>query len=126
MGELLGAVFGSPSRPVADALHRRTGGNPFFLEELLVTAGRADRPALAALPLPWNLTEAVLRHLDGLDPAERRIVDAAAVLGQRISFDLLAAVTGTARTSSSPCCATWWPGTSWWRTSPTCSRSAMP
>jgi hypothetical protein len=70
-------------------------GNPFFLEELVVTAGRADPARLAAFPLPWRLSEAVLRRLDDLTPDQRRVVDAAAILGRRISFDLLAAVTGS-------------------------------
>ena len=96
VAELLAAVYRNPVPfQVAEALHRRTGGNPFFLEELVVTAGRADPARLAALPLPWNLSEAVLRRLDDLDPAQRRVVDAAAILGRRISFDLLAAVTGS-------------------------------
>src|SRR5919106_3547219 len=69
--------------------------NPFFLEELVVTAGRIDPARLAALPLPWNLSEAVLRRLDDLTADQRRVVDAAAILGRRISFDLLAAVTGS-------------------------------
>ena len=95
VAELLAAVYRNPVPfQVAEALHRRTGGNPFFLEELVVTAGRADPAHLAVLPLPWNLSEAVLRRLDDLDPAQRRVVDAAAILGRRISFDLLAAVTG--------------------------------
>ena len=96
VAELLAAVFGRPVPfPAAEALHARTGGNPFFLEELLVTAGDVSPDRLAELPLPWSLSEAILRHLDGLDPGVRRIVDAAAVLGRTISFDLLAAVTGT-------------------------------
>ena len=96
VAELLAAVYRHPVPfQVAEALHRRTGGNPFFLEELVVTAGRADPSRLADLPLPWNLSEAVLRRLDGLDAAQRRVVDAAAILGRRISFDLLAAVTGS-------------------------------
>jgi predicted ATPase len=112
VAELLAAVYRGPVPfQVAEALHRRTGGNPFFLEELIVTAGRIDPARLAALPLPWNLTEAVLRRLDDLDPAQRRVVDAAAILGRRISFDLLAPSPAPARTSSSPSCATWWPGT---------------
>jgi len=78
----------------AAELHRRTGGNPFFLEELLVAAGDASSEELAQLPLPETLTEAVLRHLESLSPDERRVVDAAAVLGQRIPFDMLASVTG--------------------------------
>jgi DNA-binding CsgD family transcriptional regulator len=96
VGELLAAVYGDPVPfQVAEALHRRTGGNPFFLEELVVTAGRVDPARLAVLPLPWSLSEAVLRRLDDLAPDQRRVVDAAAILGRRSSFDLLAAVTGS-------------------------------
>jgi DNA-binding CsgD family transcriptional regulator len=80
--------------PTAAALHTRTGGNPFFLEELLVTAGDVPVAELADYPLPKTLTEAVLRHLDGLEPEERRAVDAASILGERIPFDLLTSVTG--------------------------------
>ena len=94
--DLLAAVFDCPIPwSVVDAMYQRTGGNPFFLEELLVTACCAEPDTLATLPLPWNLTEAVLRHLDGLPDDALRVVDAASVLGQRIPFDLLAAVTGT-------------------------------
>jgi ATP/maltotriose-dependent transcriptional regulator MalT len=96
VAQLLGAVYRNPVPfQVAEALHRRTGGNPFFLEELVVTAGEVDPARLAAMPLPWNLSEAVLRRLDDLSPEQRRVVDAAAILGRRISFDLLAAVTGS-------------------------------
>jgi DNA-binding CsgD family transcriptional regulator len=94
--DLLRAVYGrsAPYR-VVDALYQRTAGNPFFLEELLLSAGPATPEDLTNLPLPWSLTEVVLRALDGLGSPERRVVDAAAVLGQRIHFDLLAAVTGS-------------------------------
>jgi len=99
--ELVEAIYGGPVPfRVAEALHRRTGGNPFFLEELLATAakgakGTAAAPdQLASLPLPWNLTEAVLRRLDDLEPQERQVAQAAAILGERIFFDLLASVTG--------------------------------
>lgn len=92
---LVSAVRGD-SAPYAAAadLHRRTSGNPFFLEELLLAAGSAGVDELAGLPLPATLTEAVLRHLDGLEGDQRVVVDAAAILGQRIPFDLLAALTG--------------------------------
>jgi tetratricopeptide (TPR) repeat protein len=82
------------SYPTAAALHSRTGGNPFFLEELLVTAGDVPAHDLADYPLPRTLTEAVLGHLDGLAQEERRAVDAASLLGERIPFDLLTSVTG--------------------------------
>jgi DNA-binding CsgD family transcriptional regulator len=94
--DLLGAVYRRPiAATVAEALHQRTAGNPFYIEELLVAAGNAPPEELPSLPLPANLTEALLRHLDGLDAEQRRVVDAAAVLGQRIPFDLLAVVTGS-------------------------------
>ena len=91
----LSAVYGqSPARRVVTALHHRTGGNPFFLEELLKAAGDADLAEIHTQPLPWNLAEALRSQLDGLAPDRRQVVEAAAVLGARVSFDLLAAVTG--------------------------------
>ena len=79
---------------VATDLARRTSGNPFFLEELVSSAPGVDVDALCGLPLPISVSEAVLRHLDGLPDVQRRIVDSAAVLGRRIPFDLLAVVSG--------------------------------
>ncbi|HEU4397945.1 MAG TPA: AAA family ATPase, partial [Actinomycetota bacterium] len=92
---LLAAIAGRPApyRTVA-AVHQRTGGNPFFLEELLRGHDGEDLTALGELPLPWSLAEVLRRHVDDLDPAEQRMVEAAAVLGHRVAFDLLAAVTG--------------------------------
>ena len=95
VGELLSHVYRGPvSHRVSEALHRRTGGNPFFVEELVMAAGDAEPERLADLPLPWTLTETVLRHLEGLDDEALRVVDAAAVLGRRIPFDQLATLTG--------------------------------
>src|SRR2546423_2178708 len=79
---------------VAMALHQRTGGNPFFLEELLRDHAGGDLEKLDERPLPWSLAEVLRRQLGELDPAARRIAEAAAVLGQRVPFDLLATVTG--------------------------------
>ena len=96
VGALLTAVYGQvPSFRVVEALHARTGGNPFFLEELIAAAGDAGLDELHCLPLPWTVTEAVLGQFAELAEDERRIVSAAAVLGRRVPFDLLAAVTGT-------------------------------
>jgi DNA-binding CsgD family transcriptional regulator len=95
VGELLSAVYGKPvSWHVADMVQRRTGGNPFFIEELLLAAGEPDPERLANMPLPWNLSEVVLRHLDDLTAEERQVIDAAAVLGSRFPFDVLSAVVG--------------------------------
>ncbi len=93
--DFLAAVYGSrPSYRVAEALHTRSGGNPFFLEELLVASGGATLDDLTSAPLPWNLAEAVRGQVDDLEPASRRVIETAAVLGRRVPFDVLAAVTG--------------------------------
>ena len=92
---LLAAATGAPAPlRAATALHHRTGGNPFFLEELLKALPGYDVEALVEQPLPWSLAEVLRRQVDDLDPLSHRIVEAAAVLGHRIPFDLLAEVTG--------------------------------
>ncbi|GAA0455321.1 hypothetical protein Ade02nite_03960 [Paractinoplanes deccanensis] len=92
---MLAAATGSPAPlRAATALHHRTGGNPFFLEELLRALPGYDVEALVEQPLPWSLAEVLRRQVDDLDPVSHRIVEAATVLGHRIPFDLLADVTG--------------------------------
>jgi DNA-binding CsgD family transcriptional regulator len=93
LAAMLEAVYGrAPSAETVLTLHRRTQGNPFFVEELIATAGTDDPEALDRVALPWNAAEAVLRRLDALAPQERAVADAAAVLATRVRFDLLAAV----------------------------------
>ncbi|GAA1595493.1 helix-turn-helix transcriptional regulator [Actinoplanes couchii] len=92
---LLAAATGAPAPMRAvTALHHRTGGNPFFLEELLRALPGFDLDELVDQPLPWSLAEVLRRQVDDLDPVSHRIVEAATVLGHRIPFDLLADVTG--------------------------------
>ncbi|WP_239164783.1 ATP-binding protein [Actinoplanes palleronii] len=92
---LLAAATGAPvALRAATALHHRTGGNPFFLEELLRALPGYDVEALVEQPLPWSLADVLRRQVDDLDPVSHRIVEAATVLGHRIPFDLLADVTG--------------------------------
>ena len=89
------AIYGSrPSHRVVEALTARSGGNPFFLEELLLASGGVALEDLGAAPLPWNLAEAVHNQVDELDAGSRSVVETAAVLGRRVTFDVLAAVTG--------------------------------
>jgi DNA-binding CsgD family transcriptional regulator/tetratricopeptide (TPR) repeat protein len=95
VSNFLAAVYDEePSFRTVDTLHSRTGGNPFFLEELAAAAGgmpcRDNEPQL-----PWTVSELVRSELDDLDPAVREMVNTAAVLGRRVPFDVLAAVTGT-------------------------------
>lgn len=84
------------------ALHHRSGGNPFFLEELIASSGHAgatDATDLADLPLPWTVAELLRDAVMALSEGERAVIEAAAVLGQRVPFDLLARVTGSSEGS---------------------------
>ena len=93
----LAAVYGrTPSHRAAGKLHQRTGGNPFFLEELLKASHETDPDRICVQPLPWTLAEALRSQLADLAPEPRRVLEVAAVLGARVSFDLLAVVTGSA------------------------------
>src|SRR5262245_10307849 len=58
VGELVSAAYCRPvSWHVADAVYRRTAGNPFFVEELLVAMGEADPEQLDSVALPRNVTD---------------------------------------------------------------------
>ncbi len=92
---MLAAATGAPAPlRAATALHHRTGGNPFFLEELLRALPGYGVEELVEQPLPWSLADVLRRQVEDLDPLSHRIVEAATVLGHRIPFDLLADVTG--------------------------------
>ncbi|WP_165492059.1 ATP-binding protein [Egibacter rhizosphaerae] len=93
--ELLAAVYGKPATATTvQTLHARTLGNAFFVEELIAGSGTGDPDDLPGAELPWNAAEAVLRRVDELDAETRAVLDAAAVLGPRVDFELLAAVIG--------------------------------
>ncbi len=61
-------------------LHRTTGGNPFFVTEVLATGGTG---------VPPTVRDAVLARAARLRPSARAILDAAAVAGPRIEPWLL-------------------------------------
>lgn len=77
------------SEQVTDALFTRSGGNPFFLEELTsmlrdAGAGAETRADLVGRlgELPDTLRGLVSARLDGLTKAERDMIDDAAVIGR--------------------------------------------
>lgn len=95
VAEFVRAVTGTdPSHRLAAGLHARTGGNPFYLEQLLLSVEGDDLAGLSALPLPWNLAELLRTQVDALDRDTQRVLETAAVLGRRVGFDLLAEVSG--------------------------------
>jgi DNA-binding NarL/FixJ family response regulator len=83
-----------PSSAFVEALHRRTAGVPFVVEELMrvVGPGALVSDVLDA-ELPWSLEEAVRHQLDGLDDPRRGVVEALAVYGRAASFEALLEVT---------------------------------
>jgi predicted ATPase len=64
------------------ALHRQTGGNPFFVTETIAACGS----------IPASVRDAVLARAARLSGWGRAVLQAAAVIGQRIEPPLLAAV----------------------------------
>jgi DNA-binding NarL/FixJ family response regulator len=69
----------------ADAVHALTGGNPFFVSEVL--CAEQDE-------LPASARDAVLARASRLSPAGREVLDAAALIGERVEPNLLQTVTG--------------------------------
>lgn len=65
----------------------RSGGNPLFLEQLLLSADDAE-----ARPLPGTIRALVQARLDRLAQGDRAAVQAASVLGQRFSMAALRAL----------------------------------
>ena len=78
--DLLTALLGRvPSPDLRDALLERSGGNPFFLEELVALLNEADVDG--AQELPATLRGLVAARLDALPLSERAALEDAAVLG---------------------------------------------
>jgi len=67
------------------ALHRRSGGNPLFLGALLDTTTERGPDT----DLPRSLGELVEHDLDRLQPADREMIEAAAVAGIDFAAQLL-------------------------------------
>ena len=89
------AIAGRTVAPeVATVLHARTGGNPFFLGELvrmLFAERTLDDVAVAAERLPGRLQEVVRRRLARLPEQTRAVLAVAAVAGREFPLDLLEA-----------------------------------
>jgi DNA-binding CsgD family transcriptional regulator/tetratricopeptide (TPR) repeat protein len=69
----------------ANALHQRTGGNPFYITEVLASEGDG---------IPTTVRDAVLARAARLSPPGRSVLETAAVIGLRVEPRLLAEVTG--------------------------------
>jgi DNA-binding CsgD family transcriptional regulator len=75
---------GAGAREVED-LYRVTGGNPFFVTEVLAAGGSE---------VPGSVRDAVLARVGRLSPAGRRVVDVTSLAGPRTELSVLEAVLG--------------------------------
>jgi DNA-binding CsgD family transcriptional regulator len=79
-----------------DALYERTGGNPFFVTEVLAAGGEA---------IPATVVDAVLARAARLDRPARRVLEAAAVIAPPAEPWLLAEAAGVGPAAVDACVA---------------------
>ena len=87
VAELVTTAAGAAAIHDVSLLFDRTGGNPFFIEELLAASA-------SLISLPEGLRELLLARLHALPDSALAVLRPASVLGQGFTEDLLAAATG--------------------------------
>ena len=86
-GQLAAALGERPSEALVTRIHARSGGNPYFVEELIELERRG-----AAGPLPRTLSETLAGAIDALPEASQRLMAIVAVAGRPIDERLIASV----------------------------------
>jgi DNA-binding CsgD family transcriptional regulator/tetratricopeptide (TPR) repeat protein len=95
----------APTLQLRRAIHTRSGGNPFFIEEILGAlvergdltyrdGGWAWKPDSIEVAIPGSVRAAVMARLRPLTPVARRVLQVGAVIGERFTFELLGRVSG--------------------------------
>lgn len=99
VGELVQRRTGVSIDPaVADALHERTDGNPYYVSELALLYGEERRRSgTARIPVPRGLRAVIERRLRHLAKADLDVLIAAAVIGRSFDLGVLVEVTGVQR-----------------------------
>lgn len=87
----------TPAGEVIELIVERSGGNPFYIEELidffrLRNADLGDSSSVAAVDLPDSLQSLVLSRIDTLDGPPRRTLKVASILGREFIAPSLPAV----------------------------------
>ena len=82
--QLAGILGRPPSSPLVARVHERGGGNPFFSEELLVTAERGEDR------LGMTLRDTLLARVGALSVSSREVLRVVAVAGPSAQHDVLA------------------------------------
>lgn len=106
LGAMTRAIFDNfdVGEEFVDALYERTGGNPFFAEELLkvliergdlfLHAGDWNRKDLSVIEMPTTVRETLVSRTRSLDPESSGLLHLAALDGDRIDVSVLAAAAG--------------------------------
>ena len=81
---LLASKFLETSDRFAKSCVERAGGNPLFLEQLLRSAEESSKEEV-----PGSVQSIVLSRMDNLEASDRQALQAASIIGQRFSLDLL-------------------------------------
>jgi predicted ATPase len=103
LGSMLGA--GEPPEGFVDRIARETGGNPFFVEELMralfehgavqITEDSWEiKKAISEMAIPQSVAEVFRRRTATLDDNQRVLLEVLAVCGRSTAADVLAHGTG--------------------------------
>lgn len=84
--EYVSRVFGGPSEAIAEALHRTSEGNAFFMVETLRAGSDDPNVAVDPLALPAAVKDVVAQRLTRLSAEARAALEASAVVGR--TFDV--------------------------------------
>ena len=94
LSEAAVARMAAPTRHPTHAVYRATGGNPFFVTELLATA---------TMEVPATVSDAVLARAARLSPSARSLLDLASVIPNRMEPWLLPAIFPAATAALNEC-----------------------
>jgi DNA-binding CsgD family transcriptional regulator len=83
-----------PSAELVQAWYDRTGGNPYFVRELLAAMGEGDSTTELLSRLPRSIRAAIERRLDDFEPDDRDVLRYLALLDRAVSQELLAHLAG--------------------------------
>ncbi len=108
VGVMIQRMFNEPERTTQEfqaLVHERTGGNPFFVEEVLRSLvedgsiyrtpdGRWDRKKVEEIGIPKTVRDVVKQRFNRLDQPTQSTLRIASVLGAEFPFELLSEVAG--------------------------------
>jgi class 3 adenylate cyclase/DNA-binding winged helix-turn-helix (wHTH) protein/tetratricopeptide (TPR) repeat protein len=77
------------STPLLQTILTRAAGNPFFLEELTWAVLEEQRTHAAMPGIPETIQAVLAARIDRLPPAEKRLLQTAAVIGTEVAMPLL-------------------------------------